>query len=558
MASPRVSSSDHTPAASVIVPARDAAATLPHLLAALGRQRDPDAFEVLVVDDHSTDDTGAVAEAWGARVVRPASRGVYAARNAGIAAARGSLLALTDADCVPADDWVKRGIERLGDGPPRILAGHIDAPLASRPTLTAMLDVTHHYDQARYAAESHAAGGNMWIARDVIDAVGPFDERLSSGGDTEFGGRAAAAGYVVEYAPDVIVHHPPLARASALVRRSFRLGRGAVGRQRTHLTEHGHRGAYVTPGYMRDRLAAAEHTPGRAEFAALLVAKQLLIRAPLLAGNLVGHAGRDRSGAPGPRRGAVVDRALPRKDLEREFHDQQFAYDTRAFFRRFYEVTRTSRDEYEEFLLARCEGRDVLEYGCGDDPFVLELVRHGARGTGIDLSPVAVERAGARAAESGLANARFEVMDGEELRFADDSFDLVCGTGVLHHLDLRRAYAEIARVLRPGGSAIFIEPLGHNPGLRAFRALTPRFRTRDEHPLLLPDLAAAREWFPAVETAFHHFLGLAAFPLRGTRGFGTVLAALDRLDRGLFARLPATRRLAWLAVITLHAPPAQR
>ena len=217
-------------------------------------------------------------------------------------------------------------------------------------------------------------------------------------------------------------------------------------------------------------------------------------------------------------------------------------------------MTRSSRRQYEDFLFERCNDTDVLEYGCGDDPFALELARRGARAVGIDLSPVAIERARSLAASAGSAAARFEVMDGEALEFADDSFDLVCGTGVLHHLDLGRALPEIARVLRPGGSAIFIEPLGHNPGLRVFRALTPRFRTRDEHPIRLDDIAAAKTVFPVVEATFHHFLGLAAFPLRRRRGFGRALEALDAVDRRLLARGAPTRRLAWLVVLTVHAP----
>ena len=320
--------SGEDPAVSVIVPARDAAAKLPALLAALDRQADRESFEVVVVDDRSSDGTAQVAEDWGARVVRAGRPGVYAARNAGIAAARGRVLALTDADCVPHDDWVARGLARLDAGRPRVLAGRIDAPLGPRPGLAAMLDVTHHYDQARYASEGHAAGGNLWIAREVLDSVGTFDEALVSGGDTEFGTRAADAGYAIEYAPDVVVRHDAVDEAGALVRRSFRLGRGGAQRQRAHVTEYGHRGAYVSAANMRERLAAAGHPPGRVEFAALLVAKQLLIRVPLVAGNLAGRFARGRGAQPGPRVGARVDPALERKDFEREFHDQQFAYDT--------------------------------------------------------------------------------------------------------------------------------------------------------------------------------------------------------------------------------------
>lgn len=556
-----MSAGENKPVVSVVVPARNAAETLPALFDALERQTLPaPEFEVLVVDDGSTDSTLTLARAAPrVRVVSANGAGVYAARNAGIAAARTNFLALTDADCLPDTDWLERGLERIQNDDSRILAGHIEAPLGPRPGLVSLLDVSHYYDQERYAAEGHAAAGNLWVARRVIEAIGPFNESLQSGGDTEFGRRATEAGYLIEYAPNVRVSHKPVRRARSLVRRSFRLGRGSVQRGQAHASARLRRGAYVTAAGIRTRLVAAGHSPSGVELASLLVAKQLLIRMPLLAGNVSGRLGarQDRdSGKPGPRRGAIVDPALDRKSFEQEFHDQQFQYDTRAFFRRFYEVTSASRRQYEDFLFARSGGRDVLEYGCSDDPFVLKLARRGARGVGIDLSPVAITQARIRAQREGVSSVRFEVMDGEDLEFADASFDVVCGTGVLHHLEIERAFAEIARVLRPGGSAIFIEPLGHNPALRVFRALTPRFRTRDEHPLAIADIDLARRRFELVNADFHHLLGLAAFPLRHRRSFPAVLDRLDRADRALFAHCGPARSWAWLLVLTLQDPVA--
>ena len=92
----------------------------------------------------------------------------------------------------------------------------------------------------------------------------------------------------------------------------------------------------------------------------------------------------------------------------------------------------------------------------------------------------AIEHARAEGLEDRLT---FRVMDAEQLEFADDSFNLVCGSGVLHHLDLNRAYAEVARVLEPTGIGVFEEPLGHNPAINAYRRRTPEMRTVDEHPL---------------------------------------------------------------------------
>jgi SAM-dependent methyltransferase len=238
---------------------------------------------------------------------------------------------------------------------------------------------------------------------------------------------------------------------------------------------------------------------------------------------------------------------------ERAFHDQAFSEQTRAPVRRFYSVNGALRRWYEHTLSQRAAGADALEYGCGPGSAAFELAAQGARVTGIDLSPVAIELA-ARTVQERDLDARFEVMDAEHLRFDDDAFDLVCGSGILHHLDLQRAYAELARVLRPDGVAVFIEPLGHNPAINWYRARTPALRTVDEHPLLMRDLVQAREHFGVVETRFFTLTSLAAVPLRNRAAFPRIVDALDGVDRTLFAALPPTRRWAWMVGMLMRAP----
>jgi SAM-dependent methyltransferase len=239
---------------------------------------------------------------------------------------------------------------------------------------------------------------------------------------------------------------------------------------------------------------------------------------------------------------------------ERAFHDQAFSEETRATVRRFYSVNGALRRWYERTLAMHAAGADALEYGCGPGSAAFALAEQGARVTGIDLSPVAIELADRTAHERELEGLRFEVMDAEHLRFDDDSFDLVCGSGILHHLDLERAYGELARVLRPDGAAVFIEPLGHNPAINWYRSRTPDLRTVDEHPLLLGDLAQAREHFAVVETRFFTLTSLAAVPLRNRAAFPRIVGALDGLDRTLFATVPPTRRWAWMVGMLMRAP----
>jgi len=92
---------------SVVVPARNETEHLPRCVAALEKQTVRD-FELIVVDSASTDGTGALAARLGARVVRMTEPGVARARQAGFEAASGRLIASTDADAIPAENWLER------------------------------------------------------------------------------------------------------------------------------------------------------------------------------------------------------------------------------------------------------------------------------------------------------------------------------------------------------------------------------------------------------------------------------------------------------------------
>jgi ubiquinone/menaquinone biosynthesis C-methylase UbiE len=250
---------------------------------------------------------------------------------------------------------------------------------------------------------------------------------------------------------------------------------------------------------------------------------------------------------------AVMD---TKQQREQEFHDKAFAEATRAPLWGIYTIADSSTRAFRDKLLAEgVEGKRVLEFGSGASVQAFFLAQHGAEVVGIDISPVAVEQGREHAIAEGLQErVTFEVMDAEQLEFPDDSFDLVCGSSVIHHLDLSRAYAEMARVLRPGGSAIFLEPLGHNPLINAYRKRTPQYRTADEHPLLLGDLDAAQGHFQAVESEYFHLSSLAAVPLRETRAFPRLVNGLDRVDRGLFRLVPGLRKHAWMVVLRFSEP----
>jgi glycosyltransferase involved in cell wall biosynthesis len=286
---------------SEIVAARNAAHELPLLLRALNAQTaPPEAFEVLIVDDGSTDDTAAiVGRDPRARLVDVATaRGPYPARNVAARLARGDLLAFTDADCVPAPDWIEHEIAHFDDPGAEMIAGEIRIPLGDRPSAIALIDAGRHLDQELYVTRGYGATANMWVRRQVFESVGGFNDQILSGGDREFGNRAVEAGHPITYAQDVVVDHPPRTDVRELARKGYRIGKGSA-----------HHFAYakgpVAPGgpvwknvwnYIPPRsltgvhrLERAGHAPGRLKTLQLLVTQYLCLTLPVLAGSVVGE-----------------------------------------------------------------------------------------------------------------------------------------------------------------------------------------------------------------------------------------------------------------------------
>ncbi|HLG17200.1 MAG TPA: class I SAM-dependent methyltransferase [Blastocatellia bacterium] len=245
--------------------------------------------------------------------------------------------------------------------------------------------------------------------------------------------------------------------------------------------------------------------------------------------------------------GAVTDR-------EKDFHNKAYADDSRRVVGKYYSISRRSDEFYQQTLDSCAGGKKVLEYGCGTGSYAFFLAQNGATVTGIDISDVAVNLARQQANRRRLDGLDFRVMNAEQLDFGDDSFDVICGTGILHHLQLDRAYAELSRTLKPEGRAVFVEPLGHNALINLYRKRTPELRTEDEHPLLMRDVRLAGDYFGSVKTRFFHLTSLAGVPLRRVPGFTVMLGFFEAIDRLLFMVLPFLKRYAWVVVLELAKP----
>lgn len=252
-----------------------------------------------------------------------------------------------------------------------------------------------------------------------------------------------------------------------------------------------------------------------------------------------------------------------RKIAEAQFHDKlrdpslrenPELYAKLTANKKWYAIARKSRDFTEHYLREHARGARALDYACGDGQYSLLMAEAGADITGIDISETSVQNATREARRRGLL-ASFEVMDCEEMTFADRTFDLININGVLHHLDLNRAYAELARVLKPTGSVLCVEALVHNPVFHAYRKLTPHLRTEfeTEHILGRSRVLAARRYFHRIEWRFFHLISLVAVPFRRSRLFESLLIPLEAVDTALLS-LPGIRWWAWQIAFVLSEP----
>jgi len=113
-------------------------------------------------------------------------------------------------------------------------------------------------------------------------------------------------------------------------------------------------------------------------------------------------------------------------------------------------------------------GKTLLDFGCGQGEEAAYLAALGARVTAIDISEVGV-RVGRERALANDLSIDFHVMSCTPTTFARESFELVHGMGILHHVGLKEGLSEVFRLLRPGGMAVFLEPLGSSPFIESVK-----------------------------------------------------------------------------------------
>ncbi len=199
------------PEISVVIPAYNAHATIDLCLSAvLAQSLSRERYEVIVVDDGSTDDTATRAESFGVRVMRQANAGPAAARNNGAREARGALLVFTDSDCEPTPTFLEALTRPFSDPAVQAAKGSYKTKQTSRTARFAQLEFEERYDMldghpSIDMIDTYAAVFRTQTFRDL----GGFDPAfpMANNEDTDLSYRLAATGALMIFVREAIVYH---------------------------------------------------------------------------------------------------------------------------------------------------------------------------------------------------------------------------------------------------------------------------------------------------------------------------------------------------------------
>ena len=240
---------------------------------------------------------------------------------------------------------------------------------------------------------------------------------------------------------------------------------------------------------------------------------------------------------------------LSKKNIrERDFHNKLQSKTKGRFENIFYKAISNAWEDFYNFLDLNAKSSELLDYGCGVGPVIEKVVKLSPKKvTGIDISEISISKAKEKLIKSG-SKVELLVDNCENTMFSNNKFDIVYGLGILHHLQFSKCINEISRILKPEGKLLFIEPLGTNPIINFYRMLTPKSRSKDEHPLVLKDFEMIKSNFKNVNIKYYGFLTLVFFPFYSSND-SKIFKFLIKLDQLLFKN-KIFRYFAWSVLIT--------
>ncbi len=236
----------------------------------------------------------------------------------------------------------------------------------------------------------------------------------------------------------------------------------------------------------------------------------------------------------------------PENKREKEFHNKLQSGSGRRFENIFYRAISNMFKDFYDYLRKNCENKEILDYGCGIGHNVNIISKFNpSKIVGMDISEISIEKA---KNNSGNDNIKFVSDNCENSSFDSNSFDLIYGSGILHHLKLEKALEEINRLLKQNGKIVFMEPLGTNPFINLYRNLTPKARSPDEHPLKDKDFEHIKKYFKNLQLKFYGFFTLIFFIFYKNPDDSKFFRILSDIDQTLF-KYNFFRKFAWSILI---------
>lgn len=220
--------------ASVIIPVYNDPRGIEHTLRSVVNQNFPhETYEIIVVDNGSTDNTADIVHSFSNKwplLVRLVSenktQNSYVARNKGVNVSRGEIIVFIDADMTVERHWLNDVMNVFQDNQIAYIGTRVKMYLQKKSTV-ASYDMATDFNIERYINQSHFAPTCcLAVKKELFAHLGPFDSRLLSSADKEFGNRVYKAGYALSYIPSVVVYHPARQTLLQLLSKAFRLGRG--------------------------------------------------------------------------------------------------------------------------------------------------------------------------------------------------------------------------------------------------------------------------------------------------------------------------------------------
>jgi 2-polyprenyl-3-methyl-5-hydroxy-6-metoxy-1,4-benzoquinol methylase len=208
-------------------------------------------------------------------------------------------------------------------------------------------------------------------------------------------------------------------------------------------------------------------------------------------------------------------------------------------------------------LMDQVKRKEILELGCGTGWITYEMAALGGNVRAIDISGEAIELTRKNLVENRLdANCVVEKVSVEELKCPNESFDFVIGFAILHHLDLVSTFYKVFNLLKPGGKAIFAEPLGYNPFINIYRKLTPSYRTEYERPLRFEELMRESRRFKTIRHEEYYLSALIPLVLIYIPFVRRVYSSADKLfskiDKRVLLKYPNLGKWAWYTIIEMQ------